>query len=99
MENNDEVQEVSASVTEGDHAAETEQLNETLTDIKEILLEGNETSTDDNISVQEVPIITEEEFIKFNNNFCIGLTCLVLICGIICGSVVALLFKGLFKEN
>lgn len=96
---NEEVQEVSAPVTEGDQAAETEKLNETITEIKEILLESNETSSDDTLPVQQVPIITEEEFIKFNNNFCVGLTCLVLICGIICGSVIALLFKGIFKEK
>lgn len=98
MENND-VQEVSAPTTESYQAAETGQLNDTLTEIKEILLESNETSTDDSVSVQEVPMITEEEFIKFNNNFCVGITCVVLICGIICGSVIALLFKGIFKEN
>lgn len=98
MENND-VQEVSAPTYEVDQAAETEQLNETLTEIKEILLESNETSSDDSVSLQEVPMITDEEFVKFNNNFCIGITCVVLVCGIICGSVIALLFKGIFKEN
>lgn len=104
MENN-EVQEVSSSVlpengVPEDHTEETEQLNETLSEIKEILLETSETSSDDSISIQEVPFssITEEEFIKFNNNFCVGLTCLVLVCGIICGSVVALVFKGIFKD-
>lgn len=98
MESN-EVQEVSAPTTESDHAAETGQLNDTLSEIKEILLESSEASADDVSSVQEVPVITEEEFVKFNNNFCIGITCVVLVCGIICGSVIALLFKGIFKEN
>lgn len=98
MENNVE-EEVSAPVLEEDQAAETDELNDTLSEIKEILLESNETSSDVSLPVQEVSTITEEEFIKFNNNFCVGLTCLVLICGIICGSVIALLFKGMFKEN
>lgn len=98
MENN-EVQDVSAPTTESEQAAETGQLNDTLTEIKEMLLESSETSADNSLSVQEVPMITEEEFIKFNNNFCIGITCVVLVCGIICGSVIALLFKGIFKEN
>lgn len=98
MENNVE-EEVSAPVLEEDQAAETDELNDTLSEIKEILLESNETSSDVSLPVQEVSTITEEEFIKFNNNFCVGLTCLVLICGIICGSVISLLFKGMFKEN
>lgn len=98
MESN-EVQEVSAPTTESDQAAETGQLNDTLSEIKEILLESSEASADDVSSVQEVSVITEEEFVKFNNNFCIGITCVVLVCGIICGSVIALLFKGIFKEN
>ena len=99
LSENDNVQEVSAPTTESDQAAETEGVNDTLSEIKEILLESKEASMDDTVSVQEVPLITEEEFIKFNNNFCMGITCVVLISGIICGSVISLLFKGMFKGD
>lgn len=90
--------------TEGDQVADsdgTENSNEILQEIRDYLLQANENVSDvqeTTIPVQEVPVITEEEFIKFNNNYCVGLTCLVLVLGVVCGSIVALSFKGIFKE-
>jgi len=103
MENNEDRLEVSAPITEGDQAAETEneeneEISDNLTEIKEILLQNQEVQTNNN-SVVEVPLDnpTEEEFIKFNNSFCTSIICLVLVCGIIGGLILGKAFQGIFK--
>lgn len=73
-----------------------------LQEIKQILLDSQETESsvmDDTETSVEVPAnITEDDFIAFNNNFVMSISCLVLLLGIISGLLCGVAFRGIFRS-
>lgn len=79
--------------------SEISEVNENITEIKQILLENKEVSnsSNENESVQIIPTVTEEEFIKLNNSFCTSVISLIFVLGVVGGLILGKAFQGIFK--